>query len=957
MTESRYPPWPAATQRLRIAELQIDLRYRLLLGDGEPQVELPQRVFDLLVLFLAEPHVLHSRAELFERVWQDVVVEDANLSQTVWLLRKALGPDRKSWVRTVAKGGFVFEPPSAPEVLDETATVPTEDLPATETIATTSCPPATDSLGQIPATAVRRRPVRWLAGALLVLVVALGVGSWLRTHQTASPETAPVRKAIAVALVDVRDPAAGGDARWPGRLLHAWLEWKLMSLPEVVLLSEADLSSKLIDASPDIVLISSGQLPGHPDQAYVRARISGGADQLQLSGPQAQVPQMVDQLSVQLVQRLLPGRAATQWPELALDPQAARRFVDAYDAHQRRDWVASVQAGKEVVARAPGFGLARLQMAQALSKLGQAAPAQAQVSMARKNLNPLPPETSAVLAAWQLGLDPQRPADAARAYARLAQRYPHKTEFALQQANFLARSGELEQARTILTRPDWEQQPIAMRIDQLLALADVDGNLGNRQRARNSAQDAYNLAEAAGDGWSLERGNALLVLAQIDAMQHQDKADFTLYERAAEAFASGGDEFDALLARVLGETAHPTTNSRAHMDQLLAEARAGGYRNLEIGLLLRVGMQQFAAGHHAAYRERLQQALAIAIDSGNTLKQEIVDLHLLNDDLLRADLAGAARRITRLHNSHLQGTSLAMVDQYEASVDQIRGRYAHALAVIDRSQRAAVERGRPLPPYALAEFDCQRGELLLQQGRLAQARAAWTQCADAQQADNQWQMIVGRANSDLVAGDRASALKPLQVSLAQLRQTPDGPDRWIMSINLAPLLARAGDLHAAASLYPPVVQGANAAGYDLLLALAKTGMAEVAAARGQWAASTTFAADARKLIPADAWIPDYRLREVEMVDAMARGDRVEASNVLEQLDAMAHRLGDVQVQMEAHSLMSANAVFGDCTPAARSALAARTGLRGANLAWLTASLPIMAKAPLMAASDPATRDL
>src|SRR5690606_19937630 len=110
VSESTDHPWPARSRRLRVGELQVDLRYRQLLGPAG-EVELPQRVFELLLLFLAEPHVLHSRAALFERVWPAVVVEDANLSQSIWMLRKALGPDRKQWIRTASGTGDAFEPP------------------------------------------------------------------------------------------------------------------------------------------------------------------------------------------------------------------------------------------------------------------------------------------------------------------------------------------------------------------------------------------------------------------------------------------------------------------------------------------------------------------------------------------------------------------------------------------------------------------------------------------------------------------------------------------------------------------------------------------------------------------------------------------------------------------------------------------------------------------------------
>ena len=108
MTDAMPPVTEA--QMLSVGDVHIDLRYRRVMRpDGHS--ELPQRMFDLLQVFLAEPGVLHTRDALFERVWPGVVVEDSNLSQSVWMLRKALGESRKHWIRTVSKRGYVFEPP------------------------------------------------------------------------------------------------------------------------------------------------------------------------------------------------------------------------------------------------------------------------------------------------------------------------------------------------------------------------------------------------------------------------------------------------------------------------------------------------------------------------------------------------------------------------------------------------------------------------------------------------------------------------------------------------------------------------------------------------------------------------------------------------------------------------------------------------------------------------------
>src|SRR5688572_26824619 len=117
LAEPIHLTWPAGTRLLQVDDVQIDLRYRRVVRP-EQDAELPQRMFDLLLLFLAEPHVLHSRADLFARVWPGVIVEDANLSQSVWMLRKALGESRKHWIRTVAKSGYVFEPPQPVTVVE-----------------------------------------------------------------------------------------------------------------------------------------------------------------------------------------------------------------------------------------------------------------------------------------------------------------------------------------------------------------------------------------------------------------------------------------------------------------------------------------------------------------------------------------------------------------------------------------------------------------------------------------------------------------------------------------------------------------------------------------------------------------------------------------------------------------------------------------------------------------------
>ena len=109
MPDVRHSPWPDDCPRLQLDDLLVDLRFRQLI-DGDGTRELSSRQFDLLIFFLAAPGELHSRSRLLESVWAGVVVEDANLSQAIWTLRRALGPARRNWIRTVSKRGYVFQP-------------------------------------------------------------------------------------------------------------------------------------------------------------------------------------------------------------------------------------------------------------------------------------------------------------------------------------------------------------------------------------------------------------------------------------------------------------------------------------------------------------------------------------------------------------------------------------------------------------------------------------------------------------------------------------------------------------------------------------------------------------------------------------------------------------------------------------------------------------------------------
>ena len=964
MTEATHQTWPANAWLLQISDLRVDMRYRRLIRPDQT-VELPQRTFDLLVLFLREPHVLHARADLFQRVWPGVIVEDANLSQAVWVLRKALGPERKDWIRTVAKGGYVFEPPARVIAMEEApasapayvaSPSPVEAPGDSSNEACSSSRAGADAaLGALSAPMAPNRaapeaaatpaspspsPLRrwWMAAAGLCLVSLAAAASWFGNQPT--HRTEPF---LNVLLIEVQGATEeGANDHWRTTVLHAWLAWKLRALPNVNVLREENLAVEASPAQPKVVLLATGASPERDGDIYVRASFAGpaGNESVQVKGPADQLSRLVDDVSRQVMQRLMPGRVRDAWPALDLDLTSARRFADAFTATERRDWRAARVAAQDVIQRSPHFAAARLQLAIALGRLGQAGLAIEQFSMVRATLKPLPEDAAKVLDALQLAADPRRLTEAAAASGALAQAYPQRRGFLLDQATLLARIGEVEQARNVLTQPDWQQQAVGMRIPQLLALADLHLQLGDPQQARVHARLAEKLATNAGSGWQIEHAMALAIEAESNVVQYEGKADLTLFERAAREFEAAGDEIDALFMRFLAESAQPAGRRgiTPRMEQLLLRARAGGYRRLEIDILRRVAFQQYIAGNMAEYRSLLSQALTVANAAGDTVAQQLLDLDLLNEDMAVGDFGSAEQRVKRLRDSGLRGDRAFWVAQFDAQLVFLRGRYDAALKALDRVALGHRQEGTPLPPIPRARLACSQADVLLVQGHTARARHLYLTCGKVDHALTRLMADLGTVMADAASLHNGADPAALEATLSKIKALPDGPDRWWPAVAIATVLTRtgrAGDVDKAETIYRSVAPGAAHARYAHLTRMVELGLAEVAAARGDWTTSRKHAHLARANLPPGDWFLSSRLAKLDVGENLARGNREAALRQLARLDAHAHALGDVIVQQEVHSLMPPEVVVGKCTEGTRAALARKSALHGSTLAWMS----------------------
>jgi DNA-binding winged helix-turn-helix (wHTH) protein len=88
---------------------RIDVAERVMFCDGA-LVPLTPKAFDILLMLVERGGHLVEKAEIMNAVWPDTFVEEANLTQNIFTLRKVLGKrdSKQLFIETVSKRGYRF---------------------------------------------------------------------------------------------------------------------------------------------------------------------------------------------------------------------------------------------------------------------------------------------------------------------------------------------------------------------------------------------------------------------------------------------------------------------------------------------------------------------------------------------------------------------------------------------------------------------------------------------------------------------------------------------------------------------------------------------------------------------------------------------------------------------------------------------------------------------------------
>jgi DNA-binding winged helix-turn-helix (wHTH) protein/tetratricopeptide (TPR) repeat protein len=146
---------------------RLDIAKLLLERNGHP-VALPPKAVTLLALLVGNSGRLLTKDELFTALWPNCIVEESNLTQYVFLLRKALGQGRhdRRYIVTVPNQGYRF-------------VAPVREVPEG---AGSSRPPAAS-----PARSVAVLPFQYLASTATDEYIGLGLADALITRLSYLP--------------------------------------------------------------------------------------------------------------------------------------------------------------------------------------------------------------------------------------------------------------------------------------------------------------------------------------------------------------------------------------------------------------------------------------------------------------------------------------------------------------------------------------------------------------------------------------------------------------------------------------------------------------------------------------------------------------------------------------------------------------------------------------------------
>ncbi len=677
---------------------RLDVRERLLLQEGEP-IALAPKVFDLLLILVRNAGCLVRKQELREVLWPDSIVTEASLTQTVSLLRKALGEGSAgTFIENVPRIGYRF-----------VVAVTAPSLAAVE-----------------PARRRRALAMSPLLLAAMTLVASVAaVTAVLHGTQRAG---ASVRSRRSVAVLGFKNLSSRPAAAWLSTALSEMLNaeisagGRLRAIPgEAVTQARRGLS--LSDEAPftsdevarlqrvvaaDVVVLGSYMTLQQGDNATLRidmrlqdGRTGDTLDSVTETGSEARLFDLVARAGQRVRHRLgAPSNEAAAAQQARASFPSHRDAVRLYTEGLARlrlfDAAGARLALERAVAAESDHPMAHAALAAAWAELGHDARARAEAGRALERSQGLPRQERLLIDA-RYHETHHRWTKAAEIYRSLFTFFPDDLEYGLRLASAQTAGGRAEDA--LATIEELKRLPsIDPRIDVTeaaarSALSDFEGHRRAASRAVATAREQgarHVLAEAL-----LWEGHALRALGQLEpaaaALDESRETFRVLGNRQGEARTM------ISLASVLF-TRGQFPEARRLDDQALARFREAGNLKWTAIATNNLAGVLYHDGDLPGARSAFEEALALAEEIGDAYGAAAVLGNLAGIRRDEGDYQGALAvydQALALHRRNGNGGGAAAVLTYQAGILEQRGELASACEKAREALALHRQTGRP----------------------------------------------------------------------------------------------------------------------------------------------------------------------------------------------------------------------------------------------------------------------
>lgn len=768
--------------------LRVDLADQKVTIDGDA-VTLAPKVYELLVILLSQPLRVHTRDALFERLWPQSVLLDANLTTTVSQLRKSLSEPLRECLRTVPRVGYSWDAEVGRLSRDGRPTVDGDDpehADPQEIAARASL--------QTPRFRFRALP---LVAAALALLLTIAIVVWVAVDTTRE------RPIVLMESVDFVDRAETRD--WMPLMVEDAMRQQLQLSPRLRLLDPED-SAGLIAAGNALgteegadfrleVVLAAGDMRRGTVELRASLTAEDGETRRWRRTIGDQGPIIAAHALARDIQKVLVDEApALQWQSIT--PAATAAYEEGLRAETRGRPMEARRAYERAISLSPGLASARTRLARILADQGHddLAAAQWQVAAASDSLGP---EARSVAQAQALLLN-GRPAEAAMVYDGLAQRFADEPAHRWARIDALLRAGgaSLPAAERALAAEKRRDSPL-----DVARFALLEARLRRAQARLEDASVAYQrAAEASARARQpMLLGDARSNLGQIHRARGEHDAAAAAFDAAATAFRDAGSESLARAAELnrlllpvsssdpaaLGQRAE-TLEAHARRASAIGNGQIAG-QALDAAAVDWLALGELERGRELADEaEVLLRSAAPALRIGPRITLALIDLQ---EGLPRSALdkleglrpvRGSAQdvdlRLLRVRAWRELGQPIRAQDELEAAFRQWNG----------------VELG----PTALKKAACAELAIALQRLQVKAAKAVLPRCGTAEEAA----IASARAEIAAIEGDRAAVFAAVRDWQAGIARAPQAQGRFGASMALARFLAENGDL-AGARLY------------------------------------------------------------------------------------------------------------------------------------------------------------